>query len=547
MRTNPLPYLMAMAIALLSVSGCKRSTPTHQDSKAPVADGPPTVRLYLMSDLAGALEPCGCSKDQLGGLDHVAAFIRAEKPRAPRSLFIHAGPLLFIDPTLDAEQASQDRWKAEAIADGLKSLELAAFSPGYNDWADGTEFLGRFTTRSGAKLLAAGLEGAPANLGARASAVFDAGGTKVGVVGLSAPRNSAGKAPSGIVPPSNDAVIALVRKEVASLRSQGASLLVAAVALQRGAALRIADSVPELDVLLIGKEVGRGHGNTGQPTPELIGSTLVVETSNHAQTVAVVDVHLRGDDPDPKLADAGGVAQAAKVAELSRRIRDLETRINGWESGGKAASADIDARKADLKALRSERDTLTAHQPAPSGSFFRFSVHEVREQMGKDEAVTARMLALYKQINEHNKTALVHLRPPEPERGQPHFIGVEECSVCHDEERTVWDGTAHAHAYKTLVDGFKEFNLECVGCHVTGYGKAGGSTVTHNQKLQSVQCETCHGPGSLHAKDPEKPGLITLKPDPSGCVEGCHHPPHVEGFDPVAKMSLVLGPGHGRD
>src|SRR5438309_2264604 len=44
--------------------------------------GVPTLRFYLVSDLAGALEPCGCTKDQLGGVDHLAAWIHAEQPKA---------------------------------------------------------------------------------------------------------------------------------------------------------------------------------------------------------------------------------------------------------------------------------------------------------------------------------------------------------------------------------------------------------------------------------------------------------------------------------
>ena len=114
------------------------------------------------------------------------------------------------------------------------------------------------------------------------------------------------------------------------------------------------------------------------------------------------------------------------------------------------------------------------------------------------------------------------------------------------EAEEVWDATPHSNAYETLEKDFKEYNLECVGCHVTGYGKPGGSTVTFVDGLKDVQCETCHGPGSKHVEEPEKPGLITLEPDPKSCVEQCHHPPHVEGFDPVAKMDLVLGPGHGK-
>jgi Cytochrome c554 and c-prime len=124
-------------------------------------------------------------------------------------------------------------------------------------------------------------------------------------------------------------------------------------------------------------------------------------------------------------------------------------------------------------------------------------------------------------------------------------VGVDACTDCHDDARKVWDKTTHAHAYPTLQKDFKEYNLDCVSCHVTGYDKPGGSTVTHNEKLQNVQCETCHGPGSLHVKDPGKKGLIVASPKADICV-GCHHPPHVEGFDPKEKMPLILGPGHGQ-
>src|SRR5947207_123129 len=79
--------------------------------KGPVATTPPTeptVRLYVMSTVAGALEPCGCTKDQLGGIDHAAAFIQAEAPHAPHSLVVGAGPMLFLDPKSEPSRATQD-------------------------------------------------------------------------------------------------------------------------------------------------------------------------------------------------------------------------------------------------------------------------------------------------------------------------------------------------------------------------------------------------------------------------------------------------------
>jgi hypothetical protein len=231
---------------------------------------------------------------------------------------------------------------------------------------------------------------------------------------------------------------------------------------------------------------------------------------------------------------------------LADRIRELEHRINGWEKGGKVAKNDLAARKTDLAKARAERKRLESQKSSPKGDFFRYRVVEIREGLGQDSQVGQELSIYYKRVNAHNEKAFADRKPAAAAKGQAHYVGMAECEACHLEAQEVWAKTPHAKAYKTLSDDHKEFNLDCVGCHVTGYGKPGGSTVTHNSTLRDVQCETCHGPGSAHVADPENPKLIILKPDPKGCVDQCHHPPHVESFDPVAKMDLVLGPGHGK-
>jgi hypothetical protein len=220
-------------------------------------------------------------------------------------------------------------------------------------------------------------------------------------------------------------------------------------------------------------------------------------------------------------------------------------RIAAWERDGTIAKADLDARRADVKKLEDERDRLDV-RPAPAkGSFFRYATKEIRENLGADPTINADLLAYYKTVNDANKIAFANRVPKPAKANEPAFMGVAICSSCHAAARTVWDGTKHAHAYATLANQFKQFNLDCVGCHVTGYDQAGGSTVTHVDKLEDVQCEVCHGPGSLHASHPDKVKVPVPKPDASVCI-GCHHPPHVEKFDAAAEMQKILGPGHGR-
>ena len=74
--------------------------------------GPPHCASIFVTDLAGALEPCGCTKDQLGGIDHFGAWVRQSAVATPNGLVASAGPLFFMDPALGTERADQDRAKA---------------------------------------------------------------------------------------------------------------------------------------------------------------------------------------------------------------------------------------------------------------------------------------------------------------------------------------------------------------------------------------------------------------------------------------------------
>jgi hypothetical protein len=523
-----------LAAGLAACEGCRSggtggaTAPTGTGSAA--SAGPPTARLYLVTDMAGALEPCGCTKDQLGGLDHFGAWVKKEQAHAPAAVVASAGPLFFMDDKIEGDRAAQDRIKAQTIARVLKGLDFAAFAPGENDWDDGPAGLKGLAAASGAAVIG----------GDGAAVVREVGGVKVGFVGYGQTQGAPADGPKGT--PQE-----VVRRGVDAAKKQGAELLVALVAVGRGEAKRIADVVPELNAIVVGAAKSNGDSNTTAPQGEQVGDVLIVQAANHLQTVAVLDVYVR----DPlvpgtvlKLADATGLELARKREELARRIDDLHVKISGWERDPAIAPKDVSARKQELAQLESQREALDVKPPPAKGSFFRYTLKEMRQSLGEDPAVQADMVAFYKSVNDHNREAFAGRMPPPVPAGQPEYVGVEACTTCHEAPRKVWNGTPHAHAYATLSTQFKEFNLECVSCHVTGYEQPGGSTVTHVAKLEDVGCEVCHGPGSKHVASPTDQAKIIGHPDPAKCLE-CHHPPHVEGFDPAEKMHVILGPGHG--
>jgi hypothetical protein len=138
--------------------------------------------------------------------------------------------------------------------------------------------------------------------------------------------------------------------------------------------------------------------------------------------------------------------------------------------------------------------------------------------------------------------------PPPAEPGRASYVGGEKCISCHKPAARFWKHTVHAHAWKTLVEVGKEAHEECVSCHVTGYGEVGGSSLGYTRGLQDIQCEVCHGPGSVHVekRGRETPFAGQLKTPSSVCVR-CHNEKHSDTFQYEAYLRDVLGPGHGED
>ena len=244
--------------------------------------------------------------------------------------------------------------------------------------------------------------------------------------------------------------------------------------------------------------------------------------------------------------------------------------------------ADAILAELDVQAKR-----LETPSPTPQGNYYRYANQEIRGTLGSEPAAERELLAYYKAVNEHNRMAFAGRLPVPAGPTDATYVGDEVCATCHADARDVWARTPHATAYATLQKSSKEFNLDCVSCHVTGYEMPGGSTVTHVEKLKNVQCEACHGPGSKHvvatpidergasrppsssaidergaSRPPSSSAIdergasrppssspaamhnLVAAPPPSRCLE-CHRPPHVENFDPVARMASILGPGHG--
>lgn len=108
------------------------------------------------------------------------------------------------------------------------------------------------------------------------------------------------------------------------------------------------------------------------------------------------------------------------------------------------------------------------------------------------------------------------------------YAGSDACATCHENATESWRLSSHSTAFETLVEGNQDFNEECVGCHTVGFGRKDGFVnAKATPELIHVQCESCHGPGSLHTQDPsQRYGAAGAR----SCI-GCHDPENSPEFD----------------
>jgi hypothetical protein len=89
--------------------------------------------------------------------------------------------------------------------------------------------------------------------------------------------------------------------------------------------------------------------------------------------------------------------------------------------------------------------------------------------------------------------------------------GQTTCGNCHVGQQTDWSQTAHAGAWESLVAEGQDGNQVCVGCHSVNsrgnqaFAKVGYDSVK-SSAYHDVQCESCHGPGFDHVKNPTTVG-----------------------------------------
>lgn len=518
----PLIAVCAASLSLLPADG------THAATKKAA----PERRLILLytGEVHGAIEPCGCTSDPLGDISRYAEVVRQTRADAKKDggavLLVDAGNLLYPEGVIAARERPADELRAGFLAAELGKLGLVGAALGETDLSGGSGLVAP-------KRLAANLGPSPV---LEPASVRTIGGVKVGLLGVADPALG-----ETLKVKTEDPVVA-ARREAERLRREGAEVVVVLAAVDKAIARRVAREAP-VDFVVLGRQV-RGGSARAEP----VGRAFLLTPADELQRVGRVDLVLRAT-ADTGFVDAEGAeGRAARKDEIDRALRRLDDELAKWAKEAKEAGADASF----VAAKRRERDELAAEQhkvaapwsPPATGSYFINRLIPLRRTLPRD----ATMVAAIKRLD--TRIATVNLKnatpPPPPEPGRASYVGVSSCGGCHKGAVAFWKKTVHARAWETLVKGGKQADYKCVGCHLTGYGQVGGSTLGHARGLTDVQCENCHGPASKHVaeKGLEEPSSVHRATPETTCL-ACHNEHHSDTFQYEAYLRDILGPGHG--
>ena len=108
--------------------------------------------------------------------------------------------------------------------------------------------------------------------------------------------------------------------------------------------------------------------------------------------------------------------------------------------------------------------------------------------------------------------------------GRMQYVGAEKCKKCHLITYKLWKSTRHSHAFLSLVKRGNQYDPDCIRCHSTGFEMKGGFKKVSKKEMMTfvnVQCEACHGPGSLHVERGGDIRKIRRKVTRKVCIR-CH-------------------------
>jgi hypothetical protein len=490
--------------------------------------GKPSFTVFALAEVRGQIGPCGCTSDPLGDISRTTQLIEDARRTGP-VIVVDAGSLLYSQNPVPAHLDAQEELKADLLTTiYTKQLNVAAVGLGPADSAKGP----------GKERFARVESNVTDKYATKPPEITQVGDAKVGVFGVIAEDTFKVQLSDPI---------AAGKAAVQKLRADGAQIVIALVqASTKTEAIKLAKAIGGIDLAVagLGQNAPEPEAIDIEPT-KLDGGWLVIP-GNRGQIVSKLDVTLHGPGP---LVDAIGPAAAnAQAAQLEKQLVARDAELARFAADKTADQGFVAAKRNERAAVQAQIAGLKSHPlVAPAtGSYFTLDQVKIGKTLACSKPAQDLVTAFYAAAGAANVKASATMAIEPAPKGQATYVGTAACGDCHDAQVKFWQKTVHATAWQTLVDRGQQFDYDCIGCHVTGWQKPGGSNLAHNDKLRDVQCETCHGPASIHvAKGGEEtPSAVQLSPPETLCATQCHTHEHSDTFQREAYLRDITGPGH---
>ncbi len=531
--------LLPLVLGILVLAGCKKSRDLSKlDYLLPLAHlSQDAFVLAFTSNIEGYVEPCGCTADPLGGIARFTQVFEDMRAKTNNRIsLIDTGNLLFDSPTRHAADLCQDNARIELLLSSLSQLGLKLTMAGPLDNARGEKYRTDWYKKFNLE-----------DLSAQSIKILSANGYAIALIPLSTHENidkeSLKKTIQNILPLKETKKIKLV-----AVLSQ----------LPLAKIKTLFPGMSDVDVIIQARTTS---SSLSPPFKIADGGPWVIEGGRQGQYfTTLVLQNLSQRKNNPLLFDNRVFENAERSALLKSRIKGLESQLE------KSSPTLAGFLKQKIAQANQELKTLEKNQSLSplKESSISFNAVSLTRHIDSHHDVKNKLNDYEKAIPELGKKCEENIECPKASTTEASFVGAETCKTCHQQAYEVWqkaqyshdavdeNGTAikrmigHSKAWKTLVEAHKDADRSCIGCHSVGFMQPGGYCKSSDVDFRkNIQCESCHGAGSLHAASGDKK-LIGM-PAEQTC-RGCHVPPHIasyESFNYEERLMKILGPGHG--
>ena len=282
----------------------------------------------------------------------------------------------------------------------------------------------------------------------------------------------------------------------------------------------ISKTVPRVNILI---QAGIRSSNLA---PAMMNQTLFCQTGRQGKYLGELTIQWNKAEKWKTEDRENPLQQKRKLDRLNWNIRRIEAQGD---------PAEINKSKPGIlqsyNNLVSERQTLvdsiaklknSGRQEEPNSTFQNQFI-AMETNLGDQRAILKIVKKTRKRINAAGKKHVKNKKKMQA------YAGSFACGECHEKFYNNWRKSRHGRAFKTLVNKKQQNNIDCLPCHVTGIKPDNGiMALSLPANLRNVGCESCHGPGKIHANDPDKK-IFLSRPARETCIT-CHNDEHDDFF-----------------